>query len=147
MANQFLNSALTSLFAVVVFVVGQIIVRLFIDPIQKQTEIIGNIAHSITFYANVFGASVDDHESIMAHRAKEAEELFRKQAAHLIASTATIRWYWLWESLHFIPKRENAIEASTYLIGLSNSIYGPEINWASISDRKKKIKELLDFDF
>jgi len=141
--NQLFTGCVTALFTiiggVIVLVGGQLAVKFFIDPLHEQAKLLGEIAHSMTFYANVFG-----HGDIVEKEVvDEASETLRRQASQLRASAWTIRWYGLWESLRLVPRRENAIKASQSLIGLSNSM--KTVNFEGVHRRQGEIKELLGF--
>src|SRR5258707_9934406 len=113
MAQSLIIAAFTSLFGVLVFVIGQLIQKIVIEPIQEQHKTIGEIAYSLTFLGNVVAGSKN---------AIEAEITLRTQAAELRASLVTIPKYdWLARA-HSIPHRKDIMEASQGLIGWSNAI-------------------------
>jgi hypothetical protein len=56
-----------------------------------------------------------------------------------------IKWYRLWAFLHFVPKRNDVISASTELIGLSNSVHSKNVDPQVIHERKDKIAKALGF--
>ena len=58
--SEALKIAFTALGAVIVFVIGEIVVKFLIEPIQEQKKLIGEIAGSIIFYSNV-GAGIEQH--------------------------------------------------------------------------------------
>ena len=79
--NQLFSSVLTSCFTIIggttVFVFGQLAVKLFVEPLHEQARLLTEIAHSQTFYANVFGnARFTDEE-----RLREASDTLRQQAS------------------------------------------------------------------
>jgi hypothetical protein len=50
--SQTLQAALTVLGGVFVFVVGQVIVKFFIEPFQERAKLLGEIAGSLIYYTN-----------------------------------------------------------------------------------------------
>lgn len=134
-------SAITALFTilggVVVLVLGQLAEKFFIAPIHKQAEIMGEIGHSVVYYANVAGAT-DLHPP---ERVEEAKITLRRQASELRSATWAIRWYRLWDWLGFVQKRKNVLKATEELIGWSNSLHRGD----AAADRIDRIKELLNF--
>ena len=132
---------LTIISGVAVFVIGQIILKLFVEPWQLQRECIAKIAHHLLLYANVYsnpGVGTDE-----ANREASAET--RKLAAELIASCRRIPFYDVLSSWKLFPKMEQILEAQKNLIGLSNSTHsGDPLHNASRSD---KIKEALGIKF
>jgi len=98
------------------FVCGQIITKFFIEPIHEQKRLIGEIADSLIFYANLYG----NPEYPKTEKTYEASKVLRQQASQLRAKTHAIPWYKLWQFLSIVPKGSNVVEASSNLIGLSN---------------------------
>jgi hypothetical protein len=50
--SEGLKIALTALAGIIVFIIGQIIVKSIIEPIQEQRRTIGDIAHALKYYKN-----------------------------------------------------------------------------------------------
>lgn len=161
----FLTSAITVCGSVLVLVLGQWVLKFILEPIQEQSRLIGEIASSLIFYANISPtmtnrmlANLDPTESgndiqqeIILERRKEiirkgeeradeAQEDCRKQASELLGATYAIRGYWLWSRLGFVPKLDDVIAAHNELIGYSNSFHTEH---SGRSKRIKKIAKLL----
>ena len=116
----------TVLTAVMAFVIGQIIQRLFIEPIQDQRRIRGRIAHAITYYRTLqrsdpeWGQPRDESET--AHRDKEREELADKEraamesirllASELRATMTVIPFYHALQTCRVVMKIEEVLEVS-----------------------------------
>lgn len=143
-ANQIFAASITAgvtiLGGVLVLVIGQLVVRLFVEPIHEQAKLRGEIYVSLTLYKNVYGGAKLHGEE----RVHEASHTLRNQASQLRASLWIIRWYRLWQCLSLVPRRENVIKASTYLIFLSNSMYTPD--YAVIEERHRNIEALLNLE-
>lgn len=146
-SDQLFSAALTSLLAVAVFVAGQIIIKFFVEPMQKQSEVIGEIAHSLNYYANVFGLEPANMSPALLEHVNTAKVTYRDQASRLRATTATIKWYGLWAFFLIIPKHADIAKASSNLIGLSNSVFDAHINWESLHQRQEEIKKALRLRF
>jgi len=145
--NQLITSGATACFTivagVVVFVTGQFAVKLFVEPIQYQSKLLGEIANALVYYANAFGyAKYTTPEAL-----KEISIVFRKQASDLYATAWSIKLYGLWQVLGIIPKKKNVLDASTQLIGLSNMIFrdGDTEYYKHFDEANKEIKRLLGF--
>ena len=156
---------LTALGGVIVFVVGQVLVKFLIDPIHEQRKLIGEIAATIIFYSNV-GAGVEQHyydqikaiaessdsqkaividrykDILKGHWAKadQASDTLRRQATELLARTHAIPLYRTLSFFGRVPKLDDVIAASSELIGMSNSTHGD----SSIDLRIKEIIRRLD---
>ena len=128
---------------VAVFVVGQIVVKFFLEPIQEWYKLRGEIGHSLIFYANVYSNTQACDDSVI----REANGTFRRLSCELFAKVSTIPLYSLWSFLHLLPTRSNIEKAGGYLIGLSNgcldkSEYGTDRN----DQRRRKLEALLELN-
>jgi hypothetical protein len=92
---------------VLVFVLGQIAIKFFIEPLQEYAKLKGEIAHALT-YDRRGGAG-------------EVEARLRNLGSRLRAMRYTIPWYALWAWLHIVPLANDLFAASSGLIGMSNS--------------------------
>lgn len=132
---------LTIISGVAVFVLGQTILKLFVDPWQAQRECLANIAHHLLLYANVYsnpGVGTDEVN-------REASVETRKLASQLIASCHRIPFYERLSKTKLFPAMETILEVQKNLIGLSNSTHsGDPLHNSSRSD---KIKNLLGIKF
>jgi len=134
-----LTSSLTVLGGILVFVVGRIIEKFVIEPIHEQSRLIGEIADSLIFYADLYSnPGIGKREQM-----DEAKKVLREQASQLITRNNMIPCYKFWRylSLGHLPKRADIIEAQKNLIGLSNSIHrgDPDVN----ARRRKEIEKRL----
>jgi hypothetical protein len=135
-ATQIQTAALTIIGGVLILVLGELAKKFFIEPIHEQAKLLGEIAASMTISGNVGAEDGKEYTD-------KATLTFRTQSGHLRASTRTIRWYWLWSLLGFIPKRKKALAASSNLIGLANST----IDARSRHQHQKELKANLGFNW
>jgi hypothetical protein len=137
MEKIFLTSGLTICGSVLVLVIGQIIIRFFIDPLIELRRMIGEVADTIIFYANIYAnpgvASKEDCD--------EASEFLRQKASLLRARAKAVPLYSLFSFLRIVPGLKDISVASGNLIGLSNSVHkgDPMEN----RDRQIKIRNAL----
>ena len=108
-----LKIALTALAGVIVFVLGQVLVKLFIEPIQEQWKIRGQIIHSLSFYALL------DNEKAPTELVQEWSRTLRTLASQLQGTTA-IPAYKLLSVLRLVLSRENIFEISIYLVEMTS---------------------------
>ena len=103
---------------VFVFVLGQIILKLFVEPWQMQRECIAKISSNLLIYANVYSHPGDfpDDES------KFVSKEFRLLAAELLASCNRIPFYSSVTKSTIFPSVEIVNKVQRNLIGLSNSL-------------------------
>ena len=67
----FILTVLTGLF---ILVIGQIIIRFIIEPIQQQDRIIGDIYYTLSYYANIY----TQHHGMDINKLKETSVHFGK---------------------------------------------------------------------
>lgn len=126
MTEILLTASITILGGTFVFVLGNIIVKFFIDPIQKQKETIGEIFDALTYYANIY-TSPKSHFIGMNAPQKESyiktQPAIRRLATLLESKTQMIPWYNLFSRCNVVPPIENIEKAHKSLLGISNSIF------------------------
>jgi hypothetical protein len=125
---------------VTVYALGRLFVALYVEPIHRLRSLIGEIADSLVFYANVYCNPGSLRQEIM----DEASEILRRQASQLRARAYAIPLYSLWAFMRLVQEKRRIEEASKELIGLSNSVYGGVLGNARDNiEKERRIKELL----
>ncbi|MHA1279697.1 MAG: hypothetical protein ACTSQ8_21040 [Candidatus Helarchaeota archaeon] len=127
----------TIISGVVVFVLGQIALKLFVEPWQRQRDCVAQIAHVLMYYANVYsnpGLGTEERNS-------EASVETRRVASELIASCYRIPFYRIVSRSPLFPSMDEVNDARKHLIGLSNSTHDgePLKNGARVN----KIRQML----
>jgi len=135
----FLTSALTIIGGVLVYTLGQIISKFFIEPVHEQAEIIGDISDALVYYAREYSSP----GLLPRDMLDEAHEKFRRLASLLKAKTYRIKWYSFFTLFRLVPKLKSIEESSKQLIGLSNSVYRSSDSDSRSIDRVDKIRKLL----
>lgn len=140
----FQTPGLTILGGVIIFVIGQIILRFIIEPILELNRIRGEIAYSLIFYANVYRNARPEYTDLRedTKMRDDVQKIFREQASRLCPKASIIPWFKIWELLKIVPKFQNVTAAAEELIGLSNSIHDVKMEFNGI--RREKIANLLD---
>lgn len=140
-----MDSFFTVVTGVSVLVIGQFIVKAFIDPSRELAKSIGEISYALIFYANVYtspgistsGIDLKDDDAWVKQKSRELEDVqvaLRKLASDLIARQHAIPLYCLWGWLRFVPGRSNILSASRNLILISNNMF----NSGNSSDEENK---------
>jgi len=136
------GALVTALFAVVVFVAGQILQRFVLEPIQEQRRLIGEVAHALLFYANRGPAGVQ-LGTFTLEDLRETSRHLRDLAGRLRSSIFYIPLYdTVARLVDSVPMREDALEAATQLVGWSNGLYH-ERSGPDNSRRRRIIAEKL----
>ncbi len=113
----FLTSALTVIGGITIFVVGQLLSKFFIDPLDEQRKAIALVADTLIFYSNVVSSPGANPEVC-----GPAQDALRRCATDLMVRTKAIRWYRLWKVVRIALSKDKIIVAHENLIGLSNSV-------------------------
>jgi hypothetical protein len=109
-----------------IFILGQLLTKLVIEPMFVLRSLIADISDNMTYYAHIYSNPGTAKSEIM----QEAKYALRQKASLLRAHAYTLPLYWLFALLCFVPSRKNIKIASGELIGLSNGIFqgDPMIN-------------------
>jgi hypothetical protein len=130
----------TVLSGVITYVLGQIVVKLIIDPVQEMKKLIGRIAHSLTEHANVYlNPGVGPPEIL------DSTAIFLRQlSAELEAQIYLVPLYETTRRIFGLPSKDDVLKAAGALLGLSNSVRraGPRTA-ESNAEREQVIKDSL----
>lgn len=139
-----LTSSITVVAGVLVFVLGQIFQKFYLDPIHELANVIGEILYTLEFYAREPSAGASDSRfkdtAFAPEELKTAALAFRQCASKLYASTNAIHGHGFFRLLRYVPPRTALDAAKRLLIGLSNFSGGEQ--WRN-DENADKIKRLL----
>jgi len=110
--------ALTVVFGVIIFVLGQLVVSLIIEPAQNLRRTIAAISHALIERANVIQDGGLSTKAVMDETSAE----LRKLSSQLQSRFYMVPLYRITASVFRLPAAEKIRAASGALIGLSNSI-------------------------
>ena len=128
----------TVISGVLVFVFGQTILKLVIDPVNEMKNHIGNVAFSLLQHSNVYGnAEVLNANDNLSNIKTE----LRSHASNLLRSTSIIPFYSKTSKLFSLPSEEEVEKAITSLIALSNSLVIG--NPRHIAEKEREVFESL----
>ena len=131
---------LTIFAGVLTFVLGQIFLRLLVEPVHELKRTIADIAVAIIKYANVYcnpGVTTEEKEN------KAAEEL-RALASKLNAQMFLVPLYSKLHRVFGLPTKSNISQAMRHLIGISNAVHAGSEQMATVNGEKSdKVCELL----
>ncbi len=108
----------TIISGVFVFVLGQIILKLFVEPWQMQRECIAKISNNLLQYSNVYS----NPGAISEKKVAEVSIETRKLASEFLASCYRIPAYGLISKSWIFPSATVVKSVQRNLIGLSNSL-------------------------
>lgn len=128
----------TVLSGVIVFVLGQIFIKFFIEPIHELKRLMGEIADALIFYANVpAGGRLDVVE--------KPSEIFRQLSSQLMAKKHMIPFYTLWAIIGAVPNKDHILKAHSALIGISNGLYDAQ-DPTYVKDCRREVESALRLD-
>jgi hypothetical protein len=109
----------TVISGVLTYVVGQLILKLVIDPVHEMRKTIGRISHALIEHAAVIAnPGVPTREAM-----DEASTELRKLSSEIQSHLYLVPLYDWTRKVFRLPTRKKIIDASGHLIGLSNSVY------------------------
>ncbi|BCV64337.1 hypothetical protein [Shewanella algae] len=98
------------------FVVGQLVLKLIIEPVQELNKTISKIAYDLIKLANVFA----NPTSITDDKMASACQIMREHSSSLHASLYLVPKYRLMYKLFGLPPEDKILEATKQLIRLYN---------------------------
>ena len=131
--SSLITVALTVISGALTLVVGQFLLKGFLEPILDLKRQIGRIAHDLDFYGNQMRGETP--------LADEAREKFRRHACELREKLNTALIYRGLRRLFRLPSEEDIKKASSELIGHSNFPKDPQPGFDI--DRAPMIRNLL----
>lgn len=130
----------TVLSGVVTYVLGQLAVKLLIDPVQEMKRTIGQVAHALIEHANVISNPGVPSREVMDVSSK----LLRSLSAQLQSHLYLVPGYEFSARVFGLPASANVLEATGLLIGLSNSLHrATDHVYEHNAKRLDKIHDLL----
>jgi hypothetical protein len=129
---------LTVLSGFITYVLGQLAVKLLIEPVQEMKKTIGQVAHALIEHANVFS---NPGEGAMEDMRQTSQQI-RKLSSQLQAQLYLVPSYSNTAKVFRLPTKENILAASGCLIGLSNSIFHARASVYEIN--AKRVEKIHD---
>ena len=122
-----------------VFVLGQLVLKFLLEPLQQYKEVKGEVSYALHFYANVGGPPGFATEE----ERQEAQKHLRNLASKLRVCRHKIPRYRFFELIRLLPKKDALLKASDELTGRSNDVRG---EGRSIPKRHTIIVDCLGID-
>ena len=136
---------------VIIYVAGQITVKIVLDPVQELKRVIAEIAFKLIYYSHVYRiapsedtdtAGGGDQRNVDSDKLEQAADEYRKLASMLNAGYRLVPFYAIAKLLFFLPKEADLIEARNELLEMSEEIYAAPKSFV-ISERRKSIEKKL----
>lgn len=108
--------AQTVIAGVLVFVVGQLFLKLVIEPIHQLKKTLADISHTFVRYAH----AIHNPDVIPPELHSEVFEKLRQLSGQLYADMALIPLYPMFGLIFFLPQREKVYRSAQNLIAVAN---------------------------
>jgi hypothetical protein len=131
---------LTVFSGVITFVLGQLAIKLLVDPVHDFRKTVADIALALIEYANVYANPGVDGSEIE----KKVSEELRRLSSRLNAQMYLILCYPITAKILGLPSRKKVVDSAINLIGLSNGVFQSTSNLALVNvERADKIRRRL----
>ena len=136
---------------VIIYVAGEIIVKIVIDPVQELKRVIADIALKLIHYSHVYriapsgdvdASGEEVQKSVDSEKLEQAADEYRKLASMLNAGYRLVPFYAIAKLLFFLPREADIIEARNELLEMSEEIFAAPKSFV-ISERRKSIEKKL----
>jgi len=136
-----MSDSITAFYTVVsgylVFVLGQITINFWLNPVKRQKETIGEIQDATIYYANVFSPMMNKTTQ------DAASKRFRQLATQLVSTTRIIPFYKFSRLIFGLPSIKSIGSAHHSLVGLSNSVGKDGDSYETMESIKKELNLLF----
>jgi len=130
---------LTVFSGALIYVLGQLVLKLVIEPVQEMKKTIGQISHSLIEHANIIqNPGVPPKNTI-----KETSQHLRKLSSQIQSHLYLVPLYNITSLVFRLPTQTQVLEASKSLIGLSNSLY--RATDKIYEHNAKRVERICDF--
>lgn len=126
---------LTVLSGVLTYVLGQLILKLTIEPVQELRRTIGVISHALIERANVIQNPGVPTQEVMHETSLQLRKLSSQLQSHLYL----VPLYGVTARIFRLPAADKIRAASRALIGLSNSVFQPRDGIYKANSRRVEI--------
>ncbi len=109
---------LTIFSGVSIFVIGQIVIIFFIEPIHQLKNHVRQVLDDLIYYADIY-SNPGEHNK---QNFNDTNKVLRRNASKLRSLANSIHFYEKWEIIFHLPSKNNILIASRKLIFLSNSL-------------------------
>jgi hypothetical protein len=118
-----LTFVLTILGGVLIFVIGQIALRVCVEPLQQLRSAIADVIFVLHYYAPTYTNQAKDRPNQLNERAEDA---IREKAGILFSRAQAIACYGIFATVKLVPTYNNVEEAVRDLTFIGNNIRSGE---------------------
>lgn len=112
------------LVGVIVFIVGQILTSIWLNPLQQFKELKKDVVYKLRYYANLYTNVIDlakyNKNDKIVEEFKSGSDELRKLSCSLKGFAETLSWFRIG-----IPSKKKINDAAELIMALSNSFFAP----------------------
>jgi hypothetical protein len=134
---------------VIIYVLGEIVVKIVIDPVQELKRVIAEVAFKLIHYSHVFKviASEDSdatggERAIAPEKLEQAADEYHRLASMLNAGYRLVPFYSFARVVFFLPKEADILDARNALLEMSEEIFAAPKSFV-IAEKRKSIEKKL----
>jgi hypothetical protein len=134
---------------VIIYVLGEIVVKIVIDPVQELKRVIADIAFKLIHYSHIYQISSSEdtagqtaEKTIDQQQLEQAANEYRKLASMLNAGYRLVPFYALARVAFFLPREADIITARNELLEMSEEIFATPRSFV-IAEKRKSIEKML----
>ena len=134
---------------VIIYVLGEIVVKIVIDPVQELKRVIADIAFKLIHYSHIYQISSSEdttgqaaEKSIDQQQLEQAANEYRKLASMLNAGYRLVPFYALARVAFFLPREADIMAARNALLEMSEEIFVAPKSFV-IAEKRKSIEKML----
>lgn len=134
---------------VIIYVLGEIVVKIVIDPVQELKRVIADIAFKLIHYSHIYQISSSEdtagqtaEKTIDQQQLEQAANEYRKLASMLNAGYRLVPFYALARVAFFLPREADIITARNALLEMSEEIFATPKSFV-IAEKRKSIEKML----
>jgi len=133
----------TVLSGVMIYVLGQFVVKLVIEPVQETKKAIAQISHSLIEYGDI----IQNPGVPAKEKTVEVSQHLRMLSAQLHSHLFLVPCYRVTAFVFRLPARDKILMAAKQLMGLSSAIFSKSDAYEEIAKRRAMICDSLGIYF
>ena len=117
----FMTSAVTIFGGLILYVIGQLLSKFFIEPAHELKKAIGEVRFNLAFHAPI----IHTPASRKPERSQKAYEALMKSSCDLLAQVSAIPFYSRLSGLSrgFLPSKQAIVDSAKHLRGLTTYVH------------------------
>ena len=135
-----LTSGLTVVSGTLIYVLGNILVRLFLEPVVELRKVIGETGDALIYFANVYTSPIKEGGQA-SDKQLECMKTLRQAATRLMGKAYGAPCLWAFAIFSIVPWRAKIREAHSALIGLSNMVGDRDTR--AVNQKRQEVERAL----